>query len=80
MNRQQAWSALTKALQGLLDSEGDGWMISHYVVVLGIEKVGDAEIKSSVWLAAPHGQPDYVSDGLLAAGVEMRENAEIEDD
>lgn len=80
MNRDQAWLALSKALQGLLDSEGDGWMISHYVVVLGIEKVGETDIKSSVWPAAPPWQPDYVSDGLLAAGVEMREDADIEDD
>lgn len=74
------WHRLRTALQALLDSEGDGWMISHYVVVLGIEKVTAAEIKSSVWLAVPHAQPDYVSDGLLAAGVDMRENADLEED
>lgn len=70
-----------KALQELLDSEGDGWHMSHFVVVLGLEKIGeDGEVTTSAWLTAPLSQPDYVTDGLIATAVDLRSDADISDD
>ena len=74
------WQKLREALQYLLDAEGDHWMVSHWVAVLGIERVGGGDIKTSVWMAMPPSQPDYVTDGLLKAAEELREHADLEDD
>lgn len=65
--------ALRAALQALLDYEGDGWHVGHYVVVLGIERVGeDNTVESGVWTAAPKDQAEYVSTGLLETAVTFR--------
>lgn len=71
-----------KALQDLLDAEGDGWHMSHFVVILGLEKIGeDGDVLTSAWLTAPIGQPDYVTDGLITAAQELRgDGDEIDDD
>ena len=74
------WGDLRRALQAVLDEEGDGWLLAHYVAVLGIERVSAADIKTSVWIAVPNTQPDYVIDGLLKAATDLRDTADIEDD
>lgn len=64
---------LFQAIQQLLDSYGDGWIVGHVVLALGLERVGpDGEIESSPWLWCPPHQPDWQTDGLLEAAIEMR--------
>lgn len=72
---------LRASLQYLLDCEGDGWQLAHYVVVMGLQKVKpDGSIGNAAWLAAPTDQPDYVTDGLISCAGDMRANCEVDDD
>lgn len=72
---------LRTALQNLLDSEGDGWQLSHYTVVLGLERMDSSgQLSSTTWMIVPHDQPDYITDGLVHAAEDMRANADIDDD
>jgi hypothetical protein len=72
------------ALQALLDKEtGDGWLLDHYVVVMGVQKIdSDGKVTSSSWMTAPEDQADYITTGLLdsAAGMQADATEEIEDD
>ncbi len=75
-----AFDKLRQALQDVLNQCGDGYMLAHYVIVMGIQRMdGDGRVVSSSWVAAPEDQADYVTDGLLAAAEEMRAGAEFED-
>lgn len=70
-----------KALQDLLDAEGDGWHMSHFVVILGLEKISeDGEVMTSAWVTGPVGQPDYVTDGLIATAQDLRDDSCDDDD
>lgn len=81
--RDMALDGLRQALQALLDAEGDGWHVSHYIVVLGIERM-DADsgrVDSGVWTAAPVDQADYVATGLLeTAQIYRNMTADADDD
>lgn len=78
--------SLRVALQALLDSDSDdseGWLLDHYVVVMGLQKIdSDGKVNSISWMTAPEDQADYVTKGLLDAAVSMQANAteDIEDD
>ena len=61
-----------------LDGCGDGWTLSHLVVVVGLERVTADGVESTAWIFTPDSQPDYVTDGLLLAAERMRDNADIE--
>lgn len=70
-----------KALQELLDAEGDGWHMGHYVVIMGLEKIGaDGEVTTSAWITNPPSQPDYVTDGLITTAQDLRYGIGEEDD
>lgn len=75
------YERLRGALQYLLNSEGDGWTLSHYVVVMGLQRL-DAEgsIQNTVWMTMPIEQADYVTDGLVTTAEEMRSHCDAEDD
>ena len=60
------------AIQAMLDSCGGGWQVAQYVVVMGLERVHDGQIESSPWMWAPPHQPDWQTDGLLEAAIELR--------
>jgi len=52
-----AHDRLREAIQGLLNESGDGFILAHYVVVLGIQRVNAAgEIVSAAWVASPKDQ------------------------
>ena len=57
--------AVEAALQLLLDSCGDGWTLSGYVVVMGLEKVEPDRVSSTSWVYAAPNQPAWVTTGLL---------------
>ena len=72
---------LRQCLQYLLDCEGDGWQLAHYVVVIGMQKIGaDGQISNAAWMASPLDQPDYVTDGLISSAEDMRASCDVEDD
>jgi len=71
---------LRNAIQRVLNEEGDGWIVSQFVLALGLEKLVDGAIESTAWVWAPADQPDWVTDGLLRAASELREDADIDTD
>lgn len=61
-----AAQVVEQALQLLLDDAGDGWTLSGYVVVMGLEKVADDDsITSASWIYPAPNQPGWVTSGLL---------------
>lgn len=78
---ENPFDRLRAALQNLLDHEGDGWQLSHYTVILGLERMDSAgALSSTTWMVVPTDQPDYITDGLVSTAWDMRANADIEDD
>jgi len=71
---------LRNAIQRVLNEEGDGWIVGQFVLALGLEKLVDGVIESTAWVWAPADQPDWVTDGLLRAASELREDADIDTD
>lgn len=72
---------LREVLQQILDGEADGWILNHYLIVMGLQKIGpDGQVETTAWVTSPNDQADYVTDGLLAAAVDMREGCIIDDD
>ena len=72
------------ALQKLLDGENsEGWLLDHYVVVMGVQKIdSDGKVNSGSWMTSPEDQADYVTTGLLNSAVSMQADTteDIEDD
>lgn len=57
---------VAEALQLLLDTEGDGWTLSAYVIAMGLERVtADGSIESIPWSYAAPNQPCWATTGLL---------------
>ena len=72
-----AHDSLRVVLQELLDSDdSEGWLLDHYVVVMGLQKIdSDGKVNSISWMTAPEDQADYVTKGLLDSAVGMQEDA-----
>ena len=71
---------LRNAIQRVLNEDGDGWMVGPFVIALGLEKMDGATVESTAWVWAPPDQPDWITDGLLRAAAELRDNADIDTD
>jgi hypothetical protein len=72
---------LRQAIQQLLNNDNDGWQLGQFVLALGLEKLnGDGTIESTAWVWAPTDQPDWITDGLLRAASELREDADVDTD
>ena len=71
---------LRNAIQRVLNEEGDGWIVGQFVLALGLEKMVDGVIESTAWVWAPADQPDWITDGLIRAASELREDAYIDTD
>ena len=67
---------IRKAVQAAIDAEepegSQGWTVTQLVVVMGLERIHDAKIESCGWIWAPPDQADWMTIGLLEAGLEMR--------
>ena len=75
------WANLRVAIQYLLDCEGDGFQLAHFVVAVGLQKMDStAALTSTSWLAVPSEQPDYITQGLLDSAEGMRATQDIDDD
>ena len=67
---------IRKAIQAVIDTEeGEGWTVTQYVVAMGLERICNAQIESCGWIWAPPDQADWMTVGLLEAGLEMRAEA-----
>lgn len=66
-------AAIRRAVQAVLDADGDGYHVAQFVVCMGIERVtGDGELESAPWIWAPPGQPEWMTDGLLESAQLIR--------
>lgn len=61
------------AIQALLDSLGDGWMLAQHVIIMGLERVIDGEIQAISWYWCPAAQAEWMTDGLMEHGFRLRE-------
>lgn len=78
---ENPFDRLRASIQYLLDCEGDGYQLAHYVVVLGLQRMNaTGHVENTVWITMPIDQPDYVTDGLVTAAEEMRAGVDIGDD
>lgn len=72
---------IRQAIQEILDKEGDGWSLTHYVIAMGLEKIKtDGSLESIAWYYAPDGQADWQTTGLLEEAATLHENADVEED
>jgi len=69
------------AIQAVIDSEdSQGWTVSQFVVAMGLERIlSDGTMEACSWYMAPPDQADWMTAGLLEAGLELRSGAELED-
>lgn len=66
-------TALDDAIRDYIAAETDGEdTVVHWVLAAGLYS-GDADDGSPIYLAAPDGQPTYVSDGLLHTALTVRD-------
>jgi hypothetical protein len=64
------------AAQAMLNSEGDGWQVTAYVLVLGCERVIDGRVESQAFRYAAGDQPRWVTNGLLDDAEQLRDVVE----
>lgn len=68
------------AIQRVLDASGDGWQLgASLVIVMGIERLTDKGIEATAWYLHPPEQPDWATDGLLNAVLDLREFSDVDD-
>ena len=68
------------ALQVIIDaSEDSEWRVSQFVVVMGLERIRDGELEATSWIWQPPDQADWMTAGLLEAGMDMRAACEMDD-
>lgn len=61
------------AIQQVIDGDGSGWIVAHYVVSVGLDRVNEDSMQiGATWLHAPDTQAGYITDGLLDAALEHR--------
>lgn len=67
-------AALDDAIRAYIAAETDGEdTVVHWVLAAGLYS-GDSDDGSPMYLAAPDGQPTYVSDGLLHSALTVRDD------
>lgn len=69
------------AIQAMLDDENEGWQVSQFVLALGLARMNsDGQMESVAYIWSPPEQPDWCTDGLLHAVVDLRDGDCGEDD
>lgn len=78
---EQPFDRIREAVQAVIDSEQfEGWTVSQFVVAMGLERIlSDGRMEACSWYLAPPDQADWMTAGLLEAGLELRASAELED-
>ena len=77
MNAAEVRAALQKIIDASEDA--DGWRVSQFVVVMGLELIRDGEVEATSWYWTPPDQADWMTIGLLEAGMDMRAACELDD-
>ena len=77
MNAAEVRAALQKIIDASEDA--DGWRVSQFVVVMGLERIRDGEVEATSWYWTPPDQADWMTIGLLEAGMDMRSACELDD-
>jgi hypothetical protein len=68
------------AIQKLMERDGEGWQVQDFVVALGLQRLNaDGHLESTPWVWAPTDQPEWHTDGLLRAAIDMRDSADTDD-
>lgn len=68
---------LLAAIQAQLDSEGERWQATGFVIVVGCQRVNGANVESQAFRYLACDQPDWVTDGLMAAFEHMAHQEEL---
>lgn len=72
---------IRQAIQNYLDSEGDGWSLTQFVVAMGLERIdSDGDVESLAWYCAPKDQADWQTKGLLQNATELHETSDVDED
>jgi len=59
----------------------DGWQVSHFVAVIGLQRVTeDGSMESDVVIHVPLTQAEYITDGLMAHAMRIREDLDDSSD
>ena len=75
-------AVMRSAIQAMLDTyDEDSWVVSQFVIAIGLERMtSDGGVESTPWVWSPAEQPEWATDGLLRAAIDMREGADIDFD
>ena len=86
MHMESAVSTLAdrirNAIQAVIEADegAQGWTVAQYVIVMGLERIlSDGSIEACSWYWHPADQADWMTAGLLEAGLELRAGADLED-
>jgi hypothetical protein len=72
---------IKNAIQRYLNSIGDGWSVTQYVVAMGLQRMdSEGNIESIPWCHAPDDQPAWQTEGLLQKAYDLFEDSEVESD
>lgn len=72
---------IREAIQEFLDTEGDGWTLTQFVIAMGLQRINsDGSLESIAWYHAPDGQADWQTSGLLEEANMLHKNADEDDD
>lgn len=63
---------IREAIQAWLDTDCDGWTVSHLAVIMGLERVHDGTFENASFLYAPPLQADYITNGLVMKADELQ--------
>lgn len=73
--------AITAALQDAIDHNAAGWRVSHYVAVVGLDRINsDGQVETSAAIYHPDGQADYITNGLLLKADHLLAECDDEED
>jgi len=73
-------ATIRAAIQGLLNAEGDGYVIGQIAVAMGLERIdSDGNIEAVPWVWSPPDQPHWQTSALLSEALDLRHQADIED-
>ena len=74
-------AAIRAAIQALLNSEGDGYVVGQMAIAMGLERINsEGHVEAVPWVWAPEDQPSWQTTALLHEGLLLRDEADITDD
>ncbi len=72
---------IREAIQEFLNTEGEGWSLTQYVIAMGLERIdSDGNVEAIAWYYAPDGQADWQTGGLLEEASGLHQSTESDDD